>query len=223
MNAHQRVPTFNEKLSQVLKKVTYRVARTPAERDEIFALRYRGYLRDGGIGPNSAERFCDEWDDVDNALLLGMYIGTRLTSSVRFHMNCPAGARIPAMEAFGDVLAPFLEAGQSIIDPTRFVIDPELAQLGPELPYLTLRMIAMAAEHFRPDIVLATIRAEHLVMYKRVVGSRPICEPRTYPLLSRKIVCTVVELEQMRETAYTRHPFLASTPEEREKIFGPPA
>src|SRR3974390_3000072 len=98
MSAHQRVPTFNEKLAQVLQNVTYRVARTPAERDEVFALRYRGYLRDGGIGPNSAQCFSDAWDDAENALLLGMYMGGRLTSSVRFHMNQPAGARIPAME-----------------------------------------------------------------------------------------------------------------------------
>lgn len=222
MNALPRVPTFNEKLAHVLQNVTFRVARTAAERDEIFALRYRGYLRDGGIGPNATERFTDAWDDVDNALLLGMYMGDRLASSVRFHMNRPAGAEIPATGIFSDVLAPYVEAGKSLMDPTRFVVDPDLAPIGPELPFLTFRMIAMAAEHYRPDIILVTIRPEHLIMYKRVVGSRAISEPRTYPLLARPIVCAVVELEEMRATAYTRHPFLASTAAERETIFGPP-
>ncbi len=223
MNAHQRVPTFNEKLAQSLANVTYRVARTEAERDSIYALRYRGYLRDGGIGPNADERFSDAWDGVDNALLMGMYVGDRLASTVRFHMNRPPGARFPAMETFGDVLEPYVASGKSIMDPTRFVIDPDLAHLGPELPYLTLRMIALAAEYFRADIVLATIRAEHLIMYKRVVGHRPISEPRTYPLLARKIVCTMAEIDHMRATAYGRHPFLASTPEERVRIFESPA
>lgn len=220
MNAHQRVPTFNEKLAHALSTVTYRVARSLAERDAIFELRYRGYLRDGGIGPNPTERFSDAWDDVDNVLLMGMYLGDRLASTVRFHMNRPHGARMPAMDTFGDVLQPFVESGKRIIDPTRFVIDPELAKLGPELPYLTLRMIALAAEHFRAEIILATIRVEHLVMYRRVVGHRPISEPRTYPLLARPIVCTVAEIEDMRATAYGRHPFLDSTPAERALIFG---
>ena len=70
--------------------------------------------------------------------------------------------------------------------------------------------------------MLATIRVEHLIMYKRVVGHRPISEPRTYPMLARKIVCTVAEIEHMRATAYGRHPFLDSTPEEWLGIFGPP-
>ena len=222
MNAPQRVPTFNEKLALSLANVTYRVARTEAERDAVFALRYRGYLRDGGIGPNPSQRFFDAWDDVDNVLLLSMYLGDRLASSVRFHMTSSSDARIPAFDTFGDVLQPFVAAGKSIIDPTRFVIDPDLARLGPELPYLTLRMIALAAEHFRAEIILATIRVEHLIMYRRVVGHRPISEPRTYPLLARPIVCTVAEIERMRETAYSRHPFLDSTPAEREAIFGAP-
>ena len=168
MNAHQRVPTFNEKLAQSLANVTYRVARTEAERDSIYALRYRGYLRDGGIGPNADERFSDAWDDVDNALLMGMYVGDRLASTVRFHMNRPPGARFPAMETFGDVLEPYVASGKSIMDPTRFVIDPDLAHLSPELPYLTLRMIALAAAYFLADSVLASTRADHLITDKSV-------------------------------------------------------
>jgi len=222
MNAHERVPTFNEKLAKLLQNVTYRVARTPVERDEIFALRYRGYFLDGSIGPNDQQRFSDPWDDVDNVILLGMDLGGRLAATVRFHINRPDGARIPAMDTFGDVLEPYVRQGLVIIDPTRFVVDPDVARSGPEAPYLTLRMIAMAAEHFAADLILATIRVEHVVAYKHIVGHKPISEPRTYPLLARPIVCTAVTLADMRKTAYGRHPFLNSTPEEREEIFGPP-
>ena len=52
MNAHQRVPSFNEKVAEVLKTVVYRIARTDEDRDAIFGLRYRGYLLDGGIAPS---------------------------------------------------------------------------------------------------------------------------------------------------------------------------
>lgn len=220
MNAHQRVPTFNEKVAEVLKTVTYRVARTENDRDAIFGLRYRGYLLDGGIGPNERERFQDSWDDVDNATVMGMYFGDRLASSVRFHLNNAPGARLPAMETFGDVLSPYLASGKLIIDPTRFVIEPDFARMGPDMPFLTLRMISMAAEHFGADYVLATVRAEHVVMYRRVIGHQAISEPRAYPMLARKIVCMIVDIETLRATAYSRHPFLQSTPDERQSVFG---
>lgn len=221
MNAHQRVPTFNEKVAEVLKTVTYRLARTAKDRDEVFGLRYRGYLLDGGIGPNERERFQDPWDDAGNAIVMGMYFGDRLASTVRFHMNDTPSARMPAMDTFGDALAPYLASGKLIIDPTRFVIEPDFARMGPDLPFLTLRMISMAAEHYEADYVLATVRAEHVVMYRRVIGHKPISEPRTYPMLSRKIVCMIVDIDTLRATAYARHPFLQSTREEREAIFGP--
>ena len=222
MNAHQRVPSFNEKVAEVLKTVTYRVARTVEDRDAIFALRYRGYLLDGGIGPNERERFQDPWDDAGNAIVMGMYFGDRLASSVRFHMTGGPDVLIPAMETFGDALEPYLATGKLIIDPTRFVIEPEFARLGPDLPFLTLRMIAMAAEHFGAAQVLATVRAEHVVMYRRVIGHKPISEPRAYPMLARKIVCMIADIETLRSTAYERHPFLKSTAEERISIFGAP-
>lgn len=223
MNAHQRVPSFNEKVAEVLKSVTYRVARTERDRDAIFGLRYRGYLLDGGIGPNPHERFRDDWDEADNATVMGMYFGDRLASTVRFHMNTSVAARMPAMETFGDVLAPYLNSGKLIIDPTRFVIEPELARMGPDLPFLTLRMISMAAEHFAATHVLATVRSEHVVMYRRVIGHKPISEARTYPMLARKIVCMITDTPTLRATAYSRHPFLQSTPEERAAVFGPAA
>ncbi|HMN71732.1 MAG TPA: hypothetical protein PKA55_07670 [Rhodoblastus sp.] len=223
MNAHQRAPTFNEKVAEVLKTVTYRIARSEADRDAVFGLRYRGYLLDGGIGPNERERFSDPWDDADNAVVAGMYFGDRLASSVRFHMNDRPSARMPAMDTFGDVLEPYLASGKLIIDPTRFVIEPDFARMGPDLPFLTLRMISMAAEHFNAGYVLATVRAEHVVMYRRVIGHQPISEPRAYPMLARKIVCMIADIDTLRATAYERHPFLRSTPEERAAIFGSPA
>jgi hypothetical protein len=220
MNALQPAASFNEKVAYALQNVTYRIARTAAERDCIYALRYRGYLRDGGIGPNPTGRFTDSWDETDNALLLGMYVRGELASTVRLHIAGPGGGRIPAMDTFPDSLAPYIAAGQTILDPTRFVIDENFARIGPEMPFLTLRMIAMAAEYFAVDIILATVRTEHAIMYKRICGHRPISEPRAYPLLSKQILCAAVETATMCATAYPRHPFLASTPAERAAVFG---
>lgn len=205
----------------MLERVEYRVARTAAAREEIFQLRYRGYTKNGVIKANESGRFSDSWDDVSNALLLGVYLGGALASTVRIHVSSPGLGDAPAFEPFADVLTPLAEAGQRFIDPTRFVIDEDFARAGPEMPFLTLRLTCMAAEHFDACGILATVRQNHAAIYKRVCGHRAISEARTYPLLRKPIVCMLAETDTIRRLTYSRHPFLVSTEEERSRLFGP--
>ena len=60
-------------------------------------------------------------------------------------------AESPSVEAFGEILHPELDRGKVIIDPTRFVADPDKAKRFPELPYVTLRLAYMACEYFNAD------------------------------------------------------------------------
>ncbi len=65
----------------------------------------------------------------------------------------------PSAEVFADLCIPRLDEGKIIIDPTRFVADPDKAKRFPELPYLTVRLGYMACGHFNADIGLAIVRA----------------------------------------------------------------
>lgn len=221
MNHAATISSFNHRFALFLRRIEIRRATDEQARAAIFRLRYRGYLRDGGIGPNPQQSFSDSWDDVDNAQLFGLYIDGELASSVRMHIAGPGGGAMPALETFGDVLAPYVAAGKRMLDPTRFVIDEKFARIGPEPPFATLRLVAMAAEHYNVDIFLATVRAEHAIMYKRLCGHRAISEPRVYPLLAKPIVCMAVEVAEMREKMYARHLFFESSEEERLRVFGP--
>ena len=212
---------FNQRVSAFLQRVDFRRAIAPQDREAIFRLRYRGYLREGAIAPNPEQIFRDAWDDAPNAMLFGLYVDGDLASSVRIHCTGPRGGDIPALETFGDVLAPYVAAGKSMLDPTRFVIDERYAPIGPEVPFLTLRLVAMAAEHYAVDVFLATVRAEHAIMYKRLCGHRAISEPRVYPMLAKPIVCMAVETQAMRDMIFARHLFLESTDAERVRVFGP--
>ena len=55
---------------------------------------------------------------------------------------------------FADLLHPELDSGKTIIDPTRFVADPDKARVFPELPYVTVRLGYVACGHFNADIGL---------------------------------------------------------------------
>ncbi len=220
MNHAATISNFNQRFALFLRRIAIRRAVSPEDREEIFRLRYRGYLRDGGIQPNARQSFSDSWDEADNAHIFGLYVDGTLASSVRIHVAGPRGGSMPALETFADVLAPYVAAGRTMLDPTRFVIDERFASIGPEVPFATLRLVAMAAEHYNVDVFLATVRAEHAIMYKRLCGHRAISEPRTYPLLAKPIVCMAVEMEHMREKMYARHLFFDSTEEERRRVFG---
>ena len=76
-------------LSHFSKRVTCRLARSYAERDAIFKLRYRSYLRAGLISENSFGRYIEPADHVANAYLMGLYVDRRLVSSLRLQIGYP--------------------------------------------------------------------------------------------------------------------------------------
>ena len=211
--------SFTDRAARMLARVRYRRAIDDRDRDEIFRLRHDGYVRDGGIEPLPSGRFFDRWDDVPNVDLIGVYLDGRIAGTVRIHVSGPHDD-VPASEPFGDVLKPFLDRGLKLVDATRFVIDYSHAAFAAEMPFLTLRAVAMAAEYYKAYGMIAAVRSEHAVVYRRVVGHRALCEPRPYPLLRKPIVCMIAETALLDTGAYARYPFLRSTSGERENLFG---
>jgi hypothetical protein len=120
---------------------------------------------------------------------------------------------------FADVLEPQLEAGRVLIDYTRFVTSKTLSQLNPALPYATLRLGWMAGEHFHAHLLLAAVRVEHQAFYRRTFGHRPICPPRTYPLLAKPISLMAADREAVTDRVHRRYPFFRSTFFERRMLF----
>ena len=151
--------------------------------------------------------------------MIGVYLDDRLAGTVRIHVSGLDGG-IPAMEPFADVVSPLLDRGLRLVDATRFVIDYRHAAFSAEMPFLTLRAVAMAAEYFEAYGLLATVRQEHAVVYRRVTGHHALCGPRSYPLLRKPIVCMLAETATLDQIPYAKHPFLRSTREEQERLFG---
>lgn len=209
------------RVAELLERVDYRVTRSDEERAAIGRLRYDAYLREGAIDPNPAQSFTDPYDDTGNVWIFGIYIGGELASSIRMHVATKAVPNFPSLSVFSDLLGPELEAGKTIIDPTRFVTDQRLARLYPDLPYITLRLCWLAAEHFEAEHLLAAVRAEHQAFYKRLFNHRSICGPRTYPSLSKPITLMTVDYREVADRIYRRFPFVRSTYFERGMLFAP--
>jgi hypothetical protein len=202
-----------------LDQVDYRLAQTPEEKDEIYRLRYRAYLREGAIQPSTEGRVIDQFEDAPNAWTFGVYFQGELYSSIRVSVLTSEWRMSPSVELFGDVLHPELDKGKVIIDSTRFVADPEKARNFPELPYVTVRLGSMAGVHFNADYGLAIVRPEHQAFYRRVFLHETWCEPRLYPGLVKPVGLMAAHLPTVRDRVLARYPFLRSSAFERRTLF----
>ena len=213
------VPTFSDRIANLLERVDYRRAETPEIRDDIFRLRYEAYLRENAIPPNGSLRFSDPYDDLPNVWIFGIYVEGELASSIRLHIATREHPELPGNRVFSDILLPEIDAGKIVIDPTRFVADAACTRLYPEIPYVTVRLAWLASEFFQADLLLATVRAEHQAFYKRVFGHKPICPPRPYPSLTKPISLMSLDYPVNRERVMSRYPFFRSTLFERRMLF----
>jgi hypothetical protein len=203
----------------LLDQVDYRLARTPAEKEEIYNLRYRAYLREGAVKPSADQRVTDQYDDMPNSWTFGVWIEGELYSSVRISVLTSEWRQSCSAEAFGEVLLPRLNSGEVIIDPARFVADPDKAKRLPELPYVTLRLAYMACEYFNADLGLAIVRPEHQAFYRRVFLHETIAEPRLFPGLLKPVGLMAANFPAMREKVFKRYPMMRSTAFERRMLF----
>lgn len=208
-----------ERGSELLDRVDYRLAQTEFEKEEIYRLRYRAYMHEGAIEPRADERLTDRFDNLPNSWIFGVYFDGILASSLRVSVAASPSDETPAVDAFPDLLKPELAKGKVIVDPNRFVADPDRDQRIPELPYLTVRLGYVACAYFNADIGTATVRSEHRAFYRRVFLQTALCEPRPYPTLTKPLCLMAADYLTVREKIFERYPYFRSTFFERRKLF----
>src|SRR6476646_9995856 len=211
-----------ERSADPLEHVDYRLAESPEEKDEIYRLRYRAYLREGAILPSESQRVTDRYDDEPNNFTFGVYYRGELYSSIRISVLCGKWRGSPSSEMFSEMLHPYLDRGKTIIDPTRFVADPDKARLFPELPYVTVRLGYVACAHFNADIGLANVRPEHRAFYRKVFLQEPWGEPRLYPGLIKAVGLMAAKYPEIKERVFQRFPYMRSSAFERRMLFERP-
>lgn len=210
---------FSERSADPLEHVDYRLAETDEDRDEIYRLRYRAYLREGAILPSESGRVTDRHDEVPNNFIFGIYYRGELYSSIRISVLSGEWRSSPSSEMYSDVLHPLLDRGKTIIDPTRFVADPDKAKIFPELPYVTVRLGYVACGHFNADIGLASVRPEHRAFYRKVFLQEPLGEPILFPGLIKPVGLMAANYHEIRERVFQRFPFMRSSAFERRMLF----
>src|ERR1700741_4587008 len=107
-------PQVVQRNAAPLEHVDYRRIETPEEKDRIYRLRYRAYLREGAILPSESERVTDRYDDLPNNWTFGIYVYGELFSSIRISVLTSEWRGSPSSEMFRDLLHPELDRSKII-------------------------------------------------------------------------------------------------------------
>jgi len=97
--------------AELLTDVDYHLAETDAEKEEIYNLRYRAYLREGAVKPSADERVTDRYDELPNAWTFGVYLRGQLCSSVRISVLTSEWRESTSADVFPEILLPRLDRG----------------------------------------------------------------------------------------------------------------
>lgn len=213
---------FSTKVSDFLRRVEYRLARTDEQRNNIYKLRYDANLKEQTILPNPSGMLEDRFDDVINGFNVGVFLDGKLAAALRLHLLSPSYPDSPLVYAYPDLVRPRVKAGFRIVDITRLAADFAIARSEPYLAYATVRLSMLMCEHFEADLILAAVRREHIPFYRREFQATQLSEARPYPTLIKPLCLFEIDYKANGHAIVARHPFHASKAAERLSLFGPP-
>ena len=214
-------PNYPERLAILFERVSFRLTESQGDLEAVCRLRYEAYKKQKLLDRDIEERLFDQrYDSATNGCSIMMFIDGDLASTVRLHIGDHPGAILPSLAVFSDVISPHLRAGELIIDPTRLAADYEMSRAYPELPYFAVRPAWMAAQYFNADYTMATTVEDHAAFYRRTFGYQIWCGPRSYPAVTRKIICMAASFVAVRAAVEQRYPVFRVPDAECERLFG---
>lgn len=210
---------FSSKVFELLDRSEYRRCDRGEDLEDIYRLRYKAYRFNDMVPDVDTRAISDALDETPNVYRFGVYVDQHLVSTMRIHHVTLETPMSPSVQAFGDIVMPMLEAGDTFVCMSRLASDPEWARVYPQLVYVTLRLAGMACEYFNAPYGLSTVREDHAGFYKRIYYSEQISEARAYPGVFNRVVLFRTNAVANRERFYARFPFFRSTEWERRLLF----
>lgn len=211
---------FSQNVILFLNRVTYRRAVSNQDKEAIYRLRYEANLREQAIEPNEPGLLKDDFDEVANGVNVCVLVDGELCASLRLHLLTTQTPESPLRHIYPEILNAKLAAGARIVDITRLAADYEKARLHRYLPYATVRLSMLAAMQWDADFIMAGVRKEHIPFYRREFMAEQLTEPRPYPTLIKLLALFQIDYRKNAAAIISRHPFHASSQEERQAIFG---
>lgn len=177
------------------------LARSAADLDDVFQLRYFCYHRRGSIADREDRRFRDSFDDLPNqfSYLVRSEANTAL-ATVRISVVRPdlGWTESPAMRVYGDHPAFQMMACESTVEASRLCFAQAARR---DAFYGLLGNMAALGERYGVEWLTACPRVEHSEIYQRLYGFRPMAAPRQYFGVSFETELLGIRMRELREMA----------------------
>lgn len=213
---------FNRSVFEILDQVEYRVCDKGEDLEAIYRLRYDSYRAAGMVKADAAKQVHDEYDDLPNSFCFGVFYRENLVSTLRLHHLTRENPIAPSCSVFGDIINARVNAGQTMIDPSRFAADAESARSLRVLPYITLRLAVLGAKYFDTDYCMIAIKEEHSAFYYRVFRAEPATGARTYPGIEVPVLLLQMNTKENLDNVIERFPFFRYSAAEQRMLFDRP-
>lgn len=203
----------------LMDEVEYRRVVSQEDLEDVGWLRYRAYKAYGIM--NRDGPIIDELDRHSHARVFAVYYRGAMISTIRLHHLVSDHRVATSYELFPDVLGPLLDQGMTFIDSVRHASDPDVLSELP-VPFLTLRLVAMACHHLKANYTLAPVKRSHAPLYRRGFGATQFADERQHPDFAVPFVLLASSYEKLYESImFSRYPFFQSLPYERQLLFAP--
>lgn len=156
------------------------VARTPETLEQVFRLRYACYRRKGSIDSREDGQFRDTFDQLPNSFsFLARSASQEALATVRITVVQPefGWTDSPVAHVYGDHPAFHDIAAESFVEASRLCFGRQARR--DEFVRLLSNMAAIA-DLYDVRWLVACPRVEHVHVYQRMFGFRPLAAPRKY-------------------------------------------
>ena len=200
---------MNEQVIEALKHSSYKVLTDRQDLEKSYRLRYKCYLAEQAIAENEVGLMTDAYDEAPNCVHVAIEVDGEIKASMRLHLLSGLSLVSPTLDVFPEI-SETLKRGQTVLDPTRFVIDPTARKMRVPLHFLALRIPFLAAMFYDVDLALASVRTEHIPFYRRYLGYELALKARGYPGLKKPLHLLTARFREQRDAVLARTP-----------VFGP--
>jgi hypothetical protein len=179
------------------------IADTPEARTQVYRLRYRCYRVKGAISERKDRQFRDCFDEKPNSFSFLVHDSTQdPLATVRVTVVAPnrGWKDSPACRVYsGD---PEFEAvrRETFVEANRLCF---ASHLRSESFIRLVGNMAAVAEHYGVEWLVSCPRVEHVMVYRRLFGFRPLADPRRYFGVRFETQLLGIRLVELRH--YIRH------------------
>lgn len=212
--------SYINKILTQMDDIEYRRVMSSEDLIPVECIRRASYFRANSFS-NPNQPIIDKFDYDPKFYLYSVYWREKICASIRIHILNKENKKSNSINYFPNVIGPLLEQGKTFMDPTRFVVDPELDHIAFGLPIITLRLGFLAAKHFDCDFCLSMIRPRHSAFYRKIFRSTQITPAVNFQAFNDPYALHSSP-KSMEETICNRYPIFLSLEKERKMLFDKP-